>query len=72
MGTLKEVADSLWTVKQAAAFLGYHPGSLYRIIEQERAFPTADPIPFISLSSRAVRFDPVKLREWVDRRGIKG
>ena len=50
--------DRLWTVVEAARFLGLAPGSLYHLISQKR-------VPVIRISSRCVRFRRSDLEKWV-------
>jgi excisionase family DNA binding protein len=48
--------DRLWTVDEAAQFLGLSPGSVYHLISQRR-------VPVIRISSRCVRFSRKALLE---------
>jgi excisionase family DNA binding protein len=50
--------EHLWTISEAAHFLGLAPGSLYHLISQHR-------IPVVRISSRCVRFNRRALLEWI-------
>lgn len=55
------------TVKEAAALLCVAPTTLYHYVS--RAPFEADPIPFVKLSARCLRFHRVDLIAWARRRG---
>ena len=57
----KVLPASLLTYSEAAELLGLKISSLYSMTCRKR-------IPFLRLSGRAVRFDPVDLRKWLDAR----
>ena len=60
-GEVTEDADRLWTVTEAACFLGLARGSLYHLISERR-------VPVVRISSRCVRFSRRALIEWVQSR----
>jgi excisionase family DNA binding protein len=51
--------DRLLTVVEAAHFLNLAPGTVYRLICQQR-------IPVVHISSRCVRFSRAALQEWIE------
>jgi predicted DNA-binding transcriptional regulator AlpA len=60
-------SDHLWTIKQAAAYLGVAVATVYQWVSQGKR--SADPIPTIHLSTRCLRFPINKLKAWANRRG---
>lgn len=60
MSSLRE-EHRLWTVFDAAEFLGFHPDQIRRMVRDGRF-----PLGVVSLlpQSRVYRFDPQKLKAW--------
>ena len=57
--------DRLWTIGEAAQFLGLQKSSMYHLISQGR-------VPVIRISSRCVRFSRRALLEWVKEHSSGG
>jgi excisionase family DNA binding protein len=55
--------DRLWTVVEAANFLGIVPGTLYRMVSEHR-------VPVIKLSARCIRFRRAELEQWIAERTV--
>lgn len=55
------MTERLWTVDDVCNFLGYKRNAVYQLIYRRR-------IPCIKLSKKAVRFDPVAIRKWLQEK----
>ena len=54
--------EQLMGLKEASAFLGLSPATLYKYINQRK-------VPFTKIGSR-VLFKPEALREWVEEKSV--
>lgn len=54
----------LETVKEVAARTGLAPSTIYTLAHARK-------IPFVKLSVRAIRFDPVVIQAWIDVRRVE-
>ncbi|MFZ6007217.1 MAG: helix-turn-helix transcriptional regulator [Nitrospirota bacterium] len=50
--------ERLWKVEDVAKFLGMKCSAVYQLVYKKR-------IPHLPLSKKCLRFDPVKIREWL-------
>lgn len=50
--------EKLLNVKQMANLLGIHPHSLYRLCRDKK-------IPYFKIKGIGVRFDPDKIKNWI-------
>lgn len=60
----KENPDKLLTISEAASSLNISVSTLYKWVEHRK-------IPFIK-AGRSIRFDKLKIDNWINRRSIKG
>lgn len=56
--------DGLWTVEEAAAFLGLHPNTVYRKAKE-------GDLPSVTIGARTLRFEPAALRDYTRRGGTQ-
>ena len=66
-GSSSNTFQTYLNIRQAARILGVAVGTLYHWVS--RAPRAGDPIPFIKLSARCLRFPDRDLEDWAARRG---
>ena len=57
---MKLMGEKLLTPQECADLLKFKISTVYAFVHQKR-------IPYIKLGGRALRFDPERIREWVER-----
>ncbi len=59
-------ASGFWTADDVAAYLKVSSAWVWKQVRSNTGFP------FVKLGTRNYRFDPVKVRAWVDRQSSEG
>ncbi len=59
-------ASGFWTADDVATYLKVSPAWVWKQVRSSTGFP------FVKLGSRNYRFDPVKVRAWVERQSSEG
>jgi len=59
----EKIQKRLLTIKEASEYLGIQVKTLYKWVYEKK-------IPYVKFSHKSLKFDKIKLDEWIDRQTI--